>query len=475
MLRVSEQVEAFGRPIHCRRCRARRGGSAQTPARCAARAHQARAHSAAHARPHVAKAPPRLAVGGYRQRRCHPHRAGGDFHAAFDLLHPAAAGSDCQRAVQVGDRYRREARRGCRTHHTCPANQHTRTADRDFDGDFRTTDRNFHLHSDGDADHCADDRANRDRPGRAWPFYLEIVRRGEDSLFVKNISAEALPLNPLRLGDGDAAILGDEWIIPQLEVLACVAAWKEGGNPKAPEGVDCTPVDPVGARVTREGKVRFWKDAFKVYYNNQEVGECTWDSPGSCVVSFSIRKRVPHFEKPRSPVGEDFCSMNMSQRARQMSKQWFIFFGLLIVLHLLLFLGWIILEPFAMRAPVLVVPLIAVYLILFAAIMLIFYRRLGRAAWPPEYREAQERGLPATAKVLEIERTHWRVRPNWSFRLQRRPGKREYQMRLRVTRPGEPDYEALMAEFLTGDQIRKRGCHPDQSSPAAPGGHRHGP
>ena len=149
--------------------------------------------------------------------------------------------------------------------------------------------------------------------------------------------------------------------------------------------------------------------------------------------------------------------MNMSQRARQMTKQWAILLGLLTLLHLLFFLGWIILEPFAKRAPVLVVPLIIAYLVLLAAILVIFYRRLGRADSPPEYREAREQGLPATAKVLEIKRTHWRVRRTRNFRFQQRPAKREYQMRLRVTRPGEPDYEALLAEFLPGGQVPKKG------------------
>ena len=134
--------------------------------------------------------------------------------------------------------------------------------------------------------------------------------------------------------------------------------------------------------------------------------------------------------------------MNMSQRARQMTKQWAILFGQLTLLHLLLFLGWIILEPVAIRATALIALLIIVYLVLSAAILVIFYRRLGQAA---------------TAKVLEIERTHWRVRRTRNFRFQPRPAKREYQMRLRVTRPGEPDYEAWLAEFLPGGQVPKKG------------------
>jgi hypothetical protein len=83
---------------------------------------------------------------------------------------------------------------------------------------------------------------------------------------------------------------------------------------------------------------------------------------------------------------------------------------------------------------------------------------LEKASSPPEYREAHEQGVLATAQVLEIERTRWRVRRTRNFRLQPRPAKREYQMRLRVTRPGEPDYEAWLAEFLTGHQVPKKGA-----------------
>ena len=150
--------------------------------------------------------------------------------------------------------------------------------------------------------------------------------------------------------------------------------------------------------------------------------------------------------------------MNMSQRARQMLKQWGILLGLLILLHSFLFLGWVILEPVAARSTTAIILLMIVYLVLFAIILLIFLKRLGQAASPPEYREAQEQGLPATAKVLTIERTHWRIERNRNFRLQVRPSRREYRMRVRVTREGEPDYEASLAEFLTGDQVPKKGA-----------------
>jgi hypothetical protein len=99
-----------------------------------------------------------------------------------------------------------------------------------------------------------------------------------------------------------------------------------------------------------------------------------------------------------------------------------------------------------------------VYVVAFAVISFIFYRRLGRAHSPPEYREAREHGLPATAKVLEIKRTRWRIERNINFSLKIRPRRWEYEMRLRVTRPGEVDYEGMLAEFLDTEQVPKKGA-----------------
>lgn len=150
--------------------------------------------------------------------------------------------------------------------------------------------------------------------------------------------------------------------------------------------------------------------------------------------------------------------MNMRQRAPNIFREWAVFFGLLILLNVVLFLGWVLLEPAATRSVALIVLLMILYLVAFAIILLIFYRRVGRAHSPPEYREAREHGLPATAKVLEIQRTRWRVEPNISFSLKLRPRRWEYEIRLRVSRPGEADYEGMVAEFMRADQLPKQGA-----------------
>jgi hypothetical protein len=94
-----------------------------------------------------------------------------------------------------------------------------------------------------------------------------------------------------------------------------------------------------------------------------------------------------------------------------------------------------------------------------------FFRRVGRAHVPLEFREAHAQGHPATAQVLDIDWTGWesgRQRQSillslHPFSLRYRPLKREYQMRLRVARPGEADYETQLAAYLVHDQVPKKG------------------
>lgn len=150
--------------------------------------------------------------------------------------------------------------------------------------------------------------------------------------------------------------------------------------------------------------------------------------------------------------------MNMSQRAMQMMKQWAVLFGLIALLHIVLFVAWIILEPVMMRNPALSIGLMTVYLVVDSVILLVFVKQLNKAASPPEYAEARKLGIPATAKVLTIEQTNWRVKPTRNFRLQARPHRREYQMQIRVSRQSVADYEASLAEFLTAEQIPQQGA-----------------
>lgn len=122
-------------------------------------------------------------------------------------------------------------------------------------------------------------------PGVTTPrpsvYLLTIMVQGEDSLFIVNGTGTAFPLAPLRVGDGDGAIYGAMWGVETLEGGSCVTAWKDTGNPSAPN-VSC---NQVGTQVTRHGPDRFWKDSFNVYYNGAQVGTCSGDS---CIIPVTI-------------------------------------------------------------------------------------------------------------------------------------------------------------------------------------------
>src|SRR3546814_4491103 len=97
--------------------------------------------------------------------------------------------------------------------------------------------------------------------------------------------------------------------------------------------------------------------------------------------------------------------MNMSQRARLMMKQWVLLAFAFIIVHVLLFVSWIIIGADVRHSLTLVAFVMMMYVVLFATIVVVFCRRLNRAADPVVYREARTYGQQATAYVLKIERT----------------------------------------------------------------------
>ncbi len=99
---------------------------------------------------------------------------------------------------------------------------------------------------------------------------LLIATRKDDSLVVVNQSDQAFPLPALRLGDGPAAIRGEEWGIASLNPGECVVAVKDKGKPNLPE-VECLEVSD---RVVRKSKDRFWEDDFEIYYDEERVTTC---------------------------------------------------------------------------------------------------------------------------------------------------------------------------------------------------------
>jgi hypothetical protein len=153
------------------------------------------------------------------------------------------------------------------------------------------------------------------------------------------------------------------------------------------------------------------------------------------------------------------------QRFFSVMREWGIMVALMIALHVVYFLGWIILGALGSRSFTPYLVLTIGYVVCLGWLGLIFFRRLDRAHVPVEHREAHSHGQAATGKVLAIEQTGWasgrqrrsmtlKIRP---FSLRYRHPKREYQMRVRVIRPGESDYEAQLAVYLLHDQVPRMG------------------
>ena len=116
-------------------------------------------------------------------------------------------------------------------------------------------------------------------------YHLLIAKRAEEGLFVVNWTTEAVPLAPLRLGDDEGAVTGTDWVVAMLEKDACVAIWKDKGEPRLPDGLTC---NQVGEDLTRrDKKEQFWKSLFNIYYNGQVVGACEKERK-ECVFNIPI-------------------------------------------------------------------------------------------------------------------------------------------------------------------------------------------
>lgn len=100
---------------------------------------------------------------------------------------------------------------------------------------------------------------------------LVVKGADESSLVLVNRTTAAFPLGPLHFESKESALTGTAWGIEQIESGKCVTAWKSNKNHKLPDGLAC---EVVGAQLVREGRDRFWKETFEVYYNEQPIITC---------------------------------------------------------------------------------------------------------------------------------------------------------------------------------------------------------
>ena len=103
-------------------------------------------------------------------------------------------------------------------------------------------------------------------------YQLLIVRAGDgNSIVVINQSVHVFPLNLLQLGQGNGSLSGASWGVDNLASGACVGAWKAGENHDVPGGSNC---ELVGNERELKKKDLFGGEAFAVYYDGKQVGEC---------------------------------------------------------------------------------------------------------------------------------------------------------------------------------------------------------
>jgi serine/threonine protein kinase len=112
-------------------------------------------------------------------------------------------------------------------------------------------------------------------------YSLLIAKRGEESLFVVNQTTEAFPLALLRLSNERGQVSGIDWGVDSLAADACVAAWRDEGDPRPPNNVNC---DPAGEHLAYSKEYLLWRETFNVYYGEQLVGICD-KNQNECVVS----------------------------------------------------------------------------------------------------------------------------------------------------------------------------------------------
>ena len=114
-------------------------------------------------------------------------------------------------------------------------------------------------------------------------YHVQIVKKGQDALFLLNIGLVDLPLEKIKLGDPPNNVLGPQWMLDTLKPEECVLV-KKGARPddKKWKDMDCT---QVGTDVQLpEGKA-FWESDFSIYFNEKTIGTCK-RGPGNCEVLF---------------------------------------------------------------------------------------------------------------------------------------------------------------------------------------------
>lgn len=144
-------------------------------------------------------------------------------------------------------------------------------------------------------------------------------------------------------------------------------------------------------------------------------------------------------------------------RTRRLLKAWALALGLVALIHILLMVAYVLLQYLRLTSFTPMAMLAGVFVAAVVVTMVACYRIIGHADLPLEDREALAAGRPATAQVVRVERTRWHLGQTRRARREGRPRRWEHRIFVAVALPGEPEYEAEIAEFLKPDDVPQAG------------------
>jgi serine/threonine protein kinase len=115
-------------------------------------------------------------------------------------------------------------------------------------------------------------------------YHLQIVKSGQDGLFLLNIGQVELPLELIQLGNPPNYVPGPQFEISGLQPGECVLVRAERKKDKELKEVDCK---QVGISLTLEEKKPFWASNFNIYFEKKYVVTCE-QGPDECNIRFSV-------------------------------------------------------------------------------------------------------------------------------------------------------------------------------------------
>jgi serine/threonine protein kinase len=112
--------------------------------------------------------------------------------------------------------------------------------------------------------------------------HLQIVKIGQDGLFLLNVGQAALPLERIQLGNPPNYILGSQWELSALQPGECVLVKAKGAKENKLKNVDC---ERAGSELSLPKGKPFWSSFFNIYLDEDFIGMCE-QALDECEVSF---------------------------------------------------------------------------------------------------------------------------------------------------------------------------------------------